>query len=106
MKTVLIAPNEELLHSCLFYVKSTLGYTVHSYYVCQTTDELKELIKTFSNTRVYLTQSHLLPWNPNNLNFIIQLFKEYRVSIFLLDIRMELTADIYGKPAADILLLP
>lgn len=103
MKNILIAPSKEILQTCLFYVKNTLGYNIDSYYVCETTENLKDLIKTLDSTKVYLTHCHLLPWTDNNLKFIIELFKQYKVSIFLLDLRMELTKDIYAKPASDIL---
>lgn len=105
LKSILIAPSEEILQTCLLYVKTTLGYVVNDYYVCKDAEEVKSLIKELNldSTIVYLTHCYLLPWTAPNLKFIISIFKKFKVSIFLLDLRMNLTVDVYGKPAADIL---
>ena len=54
-------------------------------------------------TTFILTHCFLIPWTIENLNFIVNVFKQRKVSVYCLDLKMNLTTDVYGRPIADVL---
>jgi hypothetical protein len=103
LKSILVAPDVETLDRSLSYIRTTLHYSIDDSFVCSNTEELKAIMRKLENCRVYLTHCFLIPWTPINLKFLVNMSTKKKVSVYLLDAKMLLTNDVYGKPIADVL---